>query len=367
MTEVTGPPSAAQPLFIMAMDQRDSFGTLFGVQGQPTGEQLAAMRSAKQLIFAGAQRASGMPLSGGRLGVLVDEQLGADVARHVREAGFELAMPVEASGAQQLTFEYGDDFPAHIEAFDPDWVKALVRFNPADPAGLRTAQTATLKRLNDYAVSSRRRWMLELLVPATRAQLAACEDQALYDELARPALTVQVIHELSDAGVDPGIWKLEGYETTEGARLVLDAVKSAGPPESACIVLGRNAPQHQVDHWLDIAAPLEGYVGFAVGRSNWRQPLIDYLAGHADRDETEARISEHYRHFVRTYLRADSAPPGEEESRSEPFGYTHPRLTPDREATIRKACAGADPRGTLLPAWMPQSLLAEVDAQREEG
>ena len=63
MTEVTGPPSAAQPLFIMAMDQRDSFGTLFGVQGQPTGEQLAAMRSAKQLIFAGAQRASGPCIS----------------------------------------------------------------------------------------------------------------------------------------------------------------------------------------------------------------------------------------------------------------------------------------------------------------
>ena len=155
-----------------------------------------------------------MPLSGGRLGVLVDEQLGADVARHAREAGFELAMPVEASGAQQLTFEYGDDFPAHIEAFNPDWVKALVRFNPADPAGLRAAQTATLKRLNDYAAGSRRRWMLELLGPATREQFAACEDQALYDELARPALTVQVIHELSDAGVHPGIWKLEGYETT---------------------------------------------------------------------------------------------------------------------------------------------------------
>jgi myo-inositol catabolism protein IolC len=154
MTEVTGPPTAAQPLFIMAMDQRDSFGPLFGVQGQPTGEQLAAMRRAKQLIFAGAQRARDMPLSGGRLGVLVDEQLGADGARQAREAGFELAMPVEASGAQQLTFEYGDDFPAHIEAFDPDWVKVLVRFNPADPAELRAAQTATLKQLNDYAVGS---------------------------------------------------------------------------------------------------------------------------------------------------------------------------------------------------------------------
>jgi len=40
---------------------------------------------------------------------------------------------------------------------------------------------------------------------------------------------------------------------------------------------------------------------------------------------------------------------------------THPRLTPDREALIRKAAAGAEPRGSLLPAWMTQTLLAEVD------
>lgn len=367
VTDVTGPPSAAQPLFIMAMDQRDSFGTLFGVQGQATTEQLADMRSAKSLIFAAAQRLAGTPLSGGRLGVLVDEQLGADVARHAKAAGFVLAMPIEASGAERLTFEYGDDFPQHVEAFDPDWMKVLVRFNPADPAELREAQTATLKRLHDYAVSSRRRWMLELLVPATREQLAAHEDQALYDEQARPMLTVQVINELTAAGVHPGIWKLEGYETTEGARLVLDAVHSGGQPESSCIVLGRNAPQRQVDHWLDVAAPLEGYVGFAVGRSNWREPIVDYLAGRVDRDGTEARIAEHYGHFIREYLRADSAPRGEDESRSEPFSYQHPRLTPDREAIIRKACAGADPRGTLLPAWMAQSLLAEVDALREES
>jgi hypothetical protein len=40
------------------------------------------------------------------------------------------------------------------------------------------------------------------------------------------------------------------------------------------------------------------------------------------------------------------------------------RLTPEREARIRKATAGADPRGSLLPASMIRSLLAEVDALR---
>jgi myo-inositol catabolism protein IolC len=360
MTDITGPPSAAQPLFIMAMDQRDSFGSLFGVQNdQPTDQQLADMRDAKMLIFTAAQRVIGdTPLVAGRLGILVDEELGADVARAAKQAGFVLAMPVEASGSKEFKFEYGDDFPAHIEAFDPDWVKVLLRFNPEDPAELREAQTATLRRLHDYTQASRRRWMLELLVPPTSEQSDRYEDQSLYDELARPGLTVQVIEALTAAGIHPGIWKLEGYESAEAARQVLAAVREAGQPDSSSIVLGRNAPQRQVDHWLTVAAPLEGYVGFAVGRSNWRQPLVDYLAGKTDRDQTETRIARHYRHFVHTYLQADTAP-GEDEFRS------HPRLTPDREAVIRTATAGADPGETLLPAWMAQSLLAELDALRQ--
>ena len=64
-------------------------------------------------------------------------------------------------------------------------------------------------------------------------------------------------------------------------------------------------------------------------------------------------------------MQADSAP-GRDDARGEPFTYVHPRLTPDREAVIRKAMAGTDPRGSRLPAWMAQSLLAEVDALRAE-
>jgi myo-inositol catabolism protein IolC len=313
----TGPPSAAQPLFILAMDHRDSFGrTLFRVHGTPTAGQLADMRSAKELIFAGARQAAENTAGPGQLGILVDEQLGPDVARQARKAGFELAMPVEASGAEPLTFEYGDDFAEHVEAFDPDWIKVLVRFNPADPAELRDAQTQTLRRLHDWATASRRRWLIELLVPPTREQLAACDDQALHDETERQALTAQVIASLTAAGVHPGIWKLEGYETTAGARLVLDAVRDSGAPVSSRIVLGRNAPQRQVDHWLTIAAPLPGYVGFAIGRSIWNQPVADYLAGHADRDTTEARIAERYGHFIQQYLTADTAPAGDTGERS---------------------------------------------------
>ncbi len=75
-------PSAAGPLFILAMDQRDSFQrTLFDVTGTPSADQLARMRDAKSLIFTAARRLAGTQPPASHLGVLVDEQLGADVAR----------------------------------------------------------------------------------------------------------------------------------------------------------------------------------------------------------------------------------------------------------------------------------------------
>jgi myo-inositol catabolism protein IolC len=302
-------PTAADPLLILAMDHRDSFArTMFGVTGTPTDAELASMRDAKSMIFAAARQVADAGLAGGQLGVLVDERLGADVARQARQAGFVLAMPVEVSGSDRLEFEYGDDFAAHVEEFAPDWVKVLLRFNPQDPAELAEVQVKTLRRLHDWVTRSGRRWLLELLVPPTRAQLAAFDDQAHYDRHARPELTAQVIATLAAAGVHPGIWKLEGYETAAGARLVLAAVHAAddpaGPP-SPCVVLGRDAPQQQVDHWLSVAAPLPGYAGFAIGRSIWEQPLADHLAGRTDLASTEATIAAHYRHFIERYLHAD--------------------------------------------------------------
>ena len=57
-------------------------------------------------------------------------------------------MPVEKSGQNEFDFEYGADFGANIEKFNPDFSKVLVRYNPDDPdtelnqRQLRPAQAA---------------------------------------------------------------------------------------------------------------------------------------------------------------------------------------------------------------------------------
>ena len=90
-----------------------------------------------------------------------------------KERGLLLAMPVEKSGQDEFDFQYGDDFGAHIEEFDPDFSKVLVRYNPDGDAEMNARQTERLKRLSDWLHEHDRKFLFELLVPAEDAPARA--------------------------------------------------------------------------------------------------------------------------------------------------------------------------------------------------
>src|SRR5277367_2695554 len=170
-------PSAGEPLFILAMDHRASFGKdLFGVTGEWSPTDLTRMRQAKELIYEGLRHVAGRVPSG-REGVLVDEDLGADVARKAKSDGVVVLMPIEKSGSRVFELEFGDRFAEHVEAFDPDFFKTLVRFNPLDDDAMRQTQITRLAAVSRWAEDTGRRWIIELLVPPTPEQLAAHSDQ----------------------------------------------------------------------------------------------------------------------------------------------------------------------------------------------
>jgi myo-inositol catabolism protein IolC len=296
-------PSAAEPVFILAMDHRASFAQdLFDVSGTPTAEDVARMRTAKSLVYEGLCQVA--PAGGGRLGVLVDERFGSAVAKAARRDGVVLAMPVERSGVGVFELEYGDRFAEHVAAFDPDFAKVLVRYNPADPAEVRHTQRSRLRAVSDWAAGEGRRWLLELLVPPTSAQLADGGGPDGYDRNVRPGLTATVIAALEAGGVHPSIWKLEGYDRADGAEEVLATVAAHRDHPASCIVLGRHAPLARVERWLQIAAAQPGYAGFAVGRSIWEQPLRAHLARKIDADQLVDRVARAYRRLIHAYVDA---------------------------------------------------------------
>jgi myo-inositol catabolism protein IolC len=235
-------------------------------------------------------------------GILVDEQFGGDVPREASKEGFLLAMPVEKSGQDEFDFEYGDDFGRHIEEFDPNFSKVLVRYNPEGDAAMNSRQAERLKRLSDWLHDNDRKFLFELLVPAEDAQLESVGgDDDRFDRELRPKLMLDAINELQGAGIEPDIWKIEGLDRREDCEATAALVRSGGRDEVACVVLGRGADDNAVDHWLRQGAGVPGYVGFAIGRTIWWDPLKGYLDKSLSRDDATATISSNYRRFIDVY------------------------------------------------------------------
>ena len=294
----------AGPLYILAFDHRGSFQKkMFGIQGDPTPEEAETIADAKRLIFEGMLKSVEQGAEAGATGVLVDEQFGSDVPSQAREHGLKLAMPVEKSGQDEFDFQYGDEFGTHIESFDPDFAKVLVRYNPEDDADKNERQLERLKRLADWLHDSDRKFLFELLVPATDEQLSAVDsDTDRYDAELRPELMRRSIEEVQNAGVEVDVWKIEGVDEQSDAAMLAEQTRSGPGREGVtCVLLGRGASTEKVEQWLQQAAPVDGFIGFAIGRSIWWDALKGFLADELDRDAAASQIADNYLHFVSVY------------------------------------------------------------------
>jgi myo-inositol catabolism protein IolC len=295
-------------LYILAFDHRGSFQKkMFGIEGEPSADETATISDAKHLIFEGMVKAVEAGVDPRATGVLVDEQFGApqNIPGDAKERGLLLAMPVEKSGQNEFDFQYGDDFGAHIEQFDPDFSKVLVRYNPDGDAEMNERQTERLKRLSDWLHERDRKFLFELLVPAEDHQLEQVGgDTDRYDAELRPELMRRTIVAFQDAGVEADVWKIEGIETQEDCDRIAQTARRGGRDGVVCVVLGRGANDQKVDHWLRQGAPVEGYAGFAIGRTIWWDALKGFLDGNVEREDAAQQIADNYLRFVQVYDKA---------------------------------------------------------------
>ncbi len=297
-------------LYILAFDHRGSFQKkMFGIQGDPTPEETETISDAKRLIFEGMERAVERGVDPHAAGVLVDEQFGSNIPKRAKEDGLVLAMPVEKSGQDEFDFQYGADFGTHIAEFGVDAAKVLVRYNPDGDAEVNQRQLRRLKELADWLHANDSKFLFELLVPAEPAQLESVGgDGDRYDAELRPELMRRAIENCQNLGIEVDIWKIEGVdEQSDCEMLVKQSRKGDGREGVVCVVLGRGASDEKVDHWLRQAAPVEGFVGFAIGRSIWWDALKGFLEEGLDRGEAASRIAEKYLRFVKVYQEAESA------------------------------------------------------------
>jgi myo-inositol catabolism protein IolC len=296
-------------LYILAFDHRGSFQKkMFGIEGDPTPEETDKISDAKKLIFEGMELAVERGVDAEATGVLVDEQFGSNIPKLAREQGLKLAMPVEKSGQNEFDFDYGDDFGKHIEEFDPAFSKVLVRLNPDGDPEMNERQLERLKRLADWLHEHDRRFLFELLVPAEPDQLESVGgDTDRFDAELRPELMRRAIEHCQDLGIEVDVWKIEGVDAREDAEMLAEqARKGEGREGVTCVLLGRGAGIDKVDHWLQQAAPVEGFIGFAIGRSIWWDALKGFLDGDLERSAAAEQIADSYLRFVQVYNDAEA-------------------------------------------------------------
>jgi myo-inositol catabolism protein IolC len=204
--------------------------------------------------------------------------------------------------------EYGEYWRTHLRASRPDYAKVLVRDNPEFDRDPRREQFAALRRVSQALSELGIPLLYELLVPATDEQLASVNgDAARYDRDVRPELVTAVIADNQAAGVEPSIWKIEGLETPDAARSVLAQARADGRGNVDAIVLGRDAPAERLYHWIEVAAPIDGFVGFAIGRSIWEDAVRASHHGQLDDEATSRDVRDRYLDFALHYLTAIGA------------------------------------------------------------
>lgn len=292
-------------LLVLPFDHRTSFQEkLFGIKGVPSAEQTNLIASYKTMIFEGFEKAVRTGLPKEIMGILVDEQFGTEVIQRAKAAGFTVCVAAEKSGQDEFDFEY-PDYSAHIEKYQPDLVKVLVRYNPEGDPQLNQRQASKLVELSQYLDRTNRKFMFELLVPATAAQLEKCQgDKALYDRELRPSLMVRAIQELQKAGVEADVWKLEGLDRKEDFEKVCVVARAGGRENVGCIVLGRGENEAKVREWLKVGANVLGVIGFAVGRTVFWEPLKSFKENKATKEQATDQIAKTYGSLCKLWLEA---------------------------------------------------------------
>jgi 5-dehydro-2-deoxygluconokinase len=298
-----------RPLYILPFDHRGTFQkNMFGWSGTLTDEQTAKIAAAKRAIYDGFLEALANGVPKEKAGILVDEQFGAEILRDAARRGDSTSCPAEKSGQDEFDFEYGEDFARHIEAFRPTFCKVLVRYNPEADAEMNRRQAQRLKRLSDYLHSGGpSQFMFELLVPATPAQLERTGGKKEYDQALRPGLMVRAINDLQDAGIEADVWKIEGLDRPEDCARVVAAAHRDGRDRVGCIILGRGENDAKVRQWLTTAAAVPGFIGFAVGRTSFWDPLTDWKDGRIAREAAVSEIACRYREWVDIFEAASGA------------------------------------------------------------
>lgn len=271
-------------IFSLAFDHRRQFAELAG-----TNNGDARIGAFKRLT---ARALLAMPPE--HSGAIIDDRYGFDALTDMTGTGRWLARPVEVAGSRPLAFEAGHNLHSVLRTWPAEHViKCLVSYSSHDPFELQDVQNEALVTLQDAVFATGHRWLLEVIPP---------------DFEADSSLVVSAVQDLYQLGLRPDWWKLPPLADDDAWGEISDVILRHDPQCGGVVVLGYEKPQQELFAAFESALRSGSAIGFAIGRSVWRQPAADWFAGKIDDAAAIDRISRQYRAVLDGWLVSDSRP-----------------------------------------------------------
>lgn len=281
-----------EKLYILPFDHRSNFRKLFG-------EDSAKIRDYKHLIYEGLLWALAHGAPKADAAVLVDEEYGAEVLAEAERAGVRRILTLEKSGTSELELEGGERFAARLDKWRPPYAKILIRYNPHDEAAKNSRTKEKLRTASEACAARGIKFLLELLAVKTEADRDV--SAAAFEAHLRPDLVRQTMLEFYAAGIEPSVWKIEGMDDPLELAETARAVQSGGRSDRGLVILGRDEDENKVENWLRVGATAKSVVGFAVGRTVFKSPLLQYDNQEITRPAAAAEIGKRYLEYVKIF------------------------------------------------------------------
>jgi myo-inositol catabolism protein IolC len=272
--------------FLFAFDHRDSFRRMV------ESTDHATIVAAKSLLFDGFSAAfAALPdvVQANGAAILIDEEYGSSFVSAARTMGAKVVMPVEASGRDELAFEYGDNFAEHIGRFDPHAIKVLLRWDPHGDSMVNGRQGELLASLSTWMRANGRQLIVEFLTPM-------CEPSS-----ARAELMALAVEQILAAGAEADVWKVEGLDDAASCQTVAAAITTGGRDDVRAVVLGRGTTMERAAGWLGAAREVPAFCGFAIGKTLWQSAMEGHLRGEIDREAAVTEIARRYISLINTW------------------------------------------------------------------
>ncbi len=281
-----------EKLYILPFDHRSNFRKFFG-------EDVEKIKDYKHLIYEGILWAIKHGAPKEAAAILVDEEYGSEILIEAKTAGLRRILTLEKSGTEELELEGDKKFVERLDKWSPEYGKVLIRYSPNDD-GLKNSQLKDkLKMVSEACATRNIKFLLEVLIIKTEADSDVSVEA--FEMHLRPELIRTTIREFYAEGIEPQIWKIEGIDDPIELSEVALAVQGGNRLDRGLVILGRDENKERVENWLRVGATVRGVVGFAVGRTIFKDPLLGHDNQETTRVETVAEIGGRYLEYVKIF------------------------------------------------------------------